>query len=133
MYVYTCIYIHIYIYIYINTYVYYIYQLLTLMDGLKARAHIVVMAATNRPNSIDPALRRFGRFDREVFVCSVLQRVFGVCCSVCCSVCYSLLQTLGSVASIATGAFIYVCVCIYICMYTYADICMNYVCVCIYV
>ena len=41
-------------------------QLLTLMDGLKARAHIVVMAATNRPNSIDPALRRFGRFDREV-------------------------------------------------------------------
>jgi len=36
------------------------------MDGLKARAHIVVMAATNRPNSIDPALRRFGRFDREV-------------------------------------------------------------------
>merc|ERR1712216_556307 len=41
-------------------------QLLTLMDGLKARAHVVVMAATNRPNSIDPALRRFGRFDREV-------------------------------------------------------------------
>lgn len=41
-------------------------QLLTLMDGLKSRAHIVVMAATNRPNSIDPALRRFGRFDREV-------------------------------------------------------------------
>lgn len=41
-------------------------QLLTLMDGLKQRAHVVVMAATNRPNSIDPALRRFGRFDREV-------------------------------------------------------------------
>ena len=41
-------------------------QLLTLMDGLKSRAHIIVMAATNRPNSIDPALRRFGRFDREV-------------------------------------------------------------------
>ncbi|EST06364.1 CDC48, N-terminal subdomain protein [Kalmanozyma brasiliensis GHG001] len=41
-------------------------QLLTLMDGLKARSNIVVMAATNRPNSIDPALRRFGRFDREV-------------------------------------------------------------------
>uniref|UniRef100_A0A6U4WZ82 Cell division cycle protein 48 n=1 Tax=Hemiselmis andersenii TaxID=464988 RepID=A0A6U4WZ82_HEMAN len=41
-------------------------QLLTLMDGLKSRAHIVVMAATNRPNSIDAALRRFGRFDREV-------------------------------------------------------------------
>ena len=35
-------------------------QLLTLMDGLKQRAHVVVMAATNRPNSIDAALRRFG-------------------------------------------------------------------------
>jgi transitional endoplasmic reticulum ATPase len=41
-------------------------QLLTLMDGIKARAHVIVMAATNRPNSIDPALRRFGRFDREI-------------------------------------------------------------------
>merc|ERR1719283_721027 len=41
-------------------------QLLTLMDGMKQRSHVIVMAATNRPNSIDPALRRFGRFDREV-------------------------------------------------------------------
>ncbi|XP_044972276.1 cell division control protein 48 homolog D-like [Hordeum vulgare subsp. vulgare] len=41
-------------------------QLLTLMDGMKARAHVIVMGATNRPNSIDPALRRFGRFDREI-------------------------------------------------------------------
>ena len=41
-------------------------QLLTLMDGLKQRSHVIVMAATNRPNSIDGALRRFGRFDREV-------------------------------------------------------------------
>ena len=41
-------------------------QLLTLMDGLKGRGHVVVIAATNRPNSIDPALRRFGRFDREL-------------------------------------------------------------------
>lgn len=41
-------------------------QLLTLMDGLKSRAHVVVIAATNRPNSVDPALRRFGRFDREL-------------------------------------------------------------------
>ncbi|KAH0686997.1 hypothetical protein KY284_017550 [Solanum tuberosum] len=41
-------------------------QLLTLMDGLKSRSHVVVMGATNRPNSIDPALRRFGRFDREI-------------------------------------------------------------------
>ncbi|KIH51196.1 ATPase, AAA family [Ancylostoma duodenale] len=39
-------------------------QLLTLMDGLKQRSHVVVIAATNRPNSIDAALRRFGRFDR---------------------------------------------------------------------
>ena len=31
------------------------------MDGLKQRAHVIVMAATNRPNSIDPALRRFGK------------------------------------------------------------------------
>lgn len=41
-------------------------QLLTLMDGLKSRAHVIVMGATNRPNSIDAALRRFGRFDREI-------------------------------------------------------------------
>uniref|UniRef100_A0AC35THN3 Vesicle-fusing ATPase n=1 Tax=Rhabditophanes sp. KR3021 TaxID=114890 RepID=A0AC35THN3_9BILA len=41
-------------------------QLLTLMDGIKQRNNVVVIAATNRPNSIDPALRRFGRFDREI-------------------------------------------------------------------
>lgn len=41
-------------------------QLLTLMDGLKARSHVIIIGATNRPNSIDPALRRFGRFDREI-------------------------------------------------------------------
>uniref|UniRef100_A0A914WCX9 vesicle-fusing ATPase n=1 Tax=Plectus sambesii TaxID=2011161 RepID=A0A914WCX9_9BILA len=41
-------------------------QLLTLMDGLKQRSHVVVIAATNRPNAIDGALRRFGRFDREI-------------------------------------------------------------------
>lgn len=41
-------------------------QLLTLMDGISARAQVVVIACTNRPNSIDPALRRFGRFDREI-------------------------------------------------------------------
>ena len=41
-------------------------QLLTLMDGLKSRAQVIVMAATNRPNTIDAALRRFGRFDREI-------------------------------------------------------------------
>ena len=41
-------------------------QLLTLMDGMKSRAHIIVMGATNRPNSVDAALRRFGRFDREI-------------------------------------------------------------------
>ena len=34
-------------------------QLLTLMDSLKQRSHVIVMAATNGPNSIDPALRRF--------------------------------------------------------------------------
>merc|ERR1712156_1385934 len=41
-------------------------QLLTLMDGLKQRSQTIVMAATNRPNSVDPALRRAGRFDREI-------------------------------------------------------------------
>ncbi|HEX54883.1 MAG TPA: AAA family ATPase, partial [Candidatus Altiarchaeales archaeon] len=41
-------------------------QLLTLMDGLKSRGQVVVIAATNRPDSIDPALRRPGRFDREI-------------------------------------------------------------------
>eukprot|EP00003_Mantamonas_plastica_P005748 TRINITY_DN1467_c0_g1_i1.p1 TRINITY_DN1467_c0_g1~~TRINITY_DN1467_c0_g1_i1.p1 ORF type:complete len:819 (-),score=356.79 TRINITY_DN1467_c0_g1_i1:101-2557(-) len=41
-------------------------QLLTLMDGLKSRAHVIVIGATNRPNQIDGALRRFGRFDREI-------------------------------------------------------------------
>jgi len=41
-------------------------QLLTLMDGLEARGNVVVIAATNRPNDIDPALRRPGRFDREI-------------------------------------------------------------------
>ena len=41
-------------------------QLLTMMDGLKSRGKVVVIGATNRPNSLDPALRRPGRFDREV-------------------------------------------------------------------
>ena len=43
-------------------------QLLTLMDGLEARANLVVIAATNRPEAIDEALRRPGRFDREIVV-----------------------------------------------------------------
>merc|ERR1711968_184924 len=41
-------------------------QLLTLMDGMKGRSQTVVIGATNRPNTIDAALRRFGRFDREL-------------------------------------------------------------------
>ncbi len=41
-------------------------QLLSLMDGLKARGQVIVIAATNIPNAIDPALRRPGRFDREI-------------------------------------------------------------------
>ncbi len=41
-------------------------QLLTLMDGLQARGKVVVIGATNRVNAIDPALRRHGRFDREI-------------------------------------------------------------------
>jgi len=41
-------------------------QLLTLMDGLETRGKVIVIGATNRPNAIDPALRRPGRFDREI-------------------------------------------------------------------
>ncbi len=41
-------------------------QLLTLMDGLKSRGQVVVIGATNRPDALDPALRRGGRFDREI-------------------------------------------------------------------
>ncbi len=41
-------------------------QLLTLMDGMGTRGHVIVVGATNRQNAIDPALRRPGRFDREV-------------------------------------------------------------------
>jgi transitional endoplasmic reticulum ATPase len=43
-------------------------QLLTLMDGLHARSHTVVIAATNRPDALDEALRRPGRFDREIVI-----------------------------------------------------------------
>ena len=41
-------------------------QLLTLMDGLKERGRVIVIGATNRPEAVDPALRRPGRFDREI-------------------------------------------------------------------
>jgi transitional endoplasmic reticulum ATPase len=41
-------------------------QLLTIMDGLEGRGKVVVIGATNRPNALDPALRRPGRFDREI-------------------------------------------------------------------
>ena len=43
-------------------------QLLTQMDGLKKRGKVIVIGATNRPNAIDPALRRPGRFDREISI-----------------------------------------------------------------
>jgi transitional endoplasmic reticulum ATPase len=43
-------------------------QLLGLMDGLKGRGKVIVIAATNLPNSMDPALRRPGRFDREITI-----------------------------------------------------------------
>lgn len=41
-------------------------QLLTLMDGIKKATNVIILGATNRPNSIDPALRRYGRFGREI-------------------------------------------------------------------
>ena len=43
-------------------------QLLTLLDGLEGRGNVVVIGATNRPDAIDPALRRPGRFDREIVI-----------------------------------------------------------------
>ncbi|KAK2642655.1 hypothetical protein Ddye_024418 [Dipteronia dyeriana] len=43
-------------------------QLLTLMDGLKSCSHVIVIGATNRPNSIDHALRRFGRLYKEIHI-----------------------------------------------------------------
>lgn len=43
-------------------------QLLALMDGLKSRGQVVVIGATNIPNALDPALRRPGRFDREIII-----------------------------------------------------------------
>ncbi len=43
-------------------------QLLTLLDGLKGRGQVIVIAATNMPDSLDPALRRPGRFDREIII-----------------------------------------------------------------
>jgi transitional endoplasmic reticulum ATPase len=43
-------------------------QLLALMDGLAQRKHVMVIAATNLPNALDPALRRPGRFDREIAI-----------------------------------------------------------------
>jgi transitional endoplasmic reticulum ATPase len=43
-------------------------QLLALMDGLSQRGHVIVLAATNIPNALDPALRRPGRFDREITI-----------------------------------------------------------------
>ncbi|MHA1836062.1 MAG: CDC48 family AAA ATPase, partial [Candidatus Odinarchaeia archaeon] len=43
-------------------------QLLALLDGLKGRGKVIVIGATNRPNALDPALRRPGRFDREIVI-----------------------------------------------------------------
>ncbi len=43
-------------------------QLLSLMDGLESRGNVIVIAATNRPDAVDPALRRPGRFDREIYI-----------------------------------------------------------------
>jgi len=43
-------------------------QLLTLMDGLSSRGRVIVIGATNRPDALDPALRRPGRFDREIYI-----------------------------------------------------------------
>ena len=57
-------------------------QLLTLMDGLKQRSHVIVMAATNRPNSIDTALRRFGNLSLDLFCTRFRTVVFQVALTV---------------------------------------------------
>lgn len=44
-------------------------QLLTLIDEITAQPNLVLVAATNRPNALDSAVRRAGRFDKEVFMC----------------------------------------------------------------
>lgn len=54
-------------------------QLLTLMDGLKQRTHVIVMAATNRPNSIDPALRRFGKDCPSTTFSLMFSKLFDLC------------------------------------------------------
>jgi len=54
-------------------------QLLTLMDGLLPTERVMVVAATNRPNVLEPALRRFGRFDREVRAETEVEVVVIVC------------------------------------------------------
>ncbi|KAK9853642.1 hypothetical protein WJX84_007609, partial [Apatococcus fuscideae] len=51
-----------------QTYASLVSTLLSLMDGLHDRGHVIVIGATNRPDSVDPALRRPGRFDREVYL-----------------------------------------------------------------
>ena len=62
--------------------------LLTCMDGMKGRSRVMVMAATNRPNAIDTALRRFGRFDKEVPACFLHCRFAAA--SLCDNVCLRL-------------------------------------------
>jgi len=55
-------------------------QLLTLMDGIKPTSNVVVIAATNRPNVIDPALRRFGRYVFYFVRILRLLRLMYFCC-----------------------------------------------------
>jgi len=61
-------------------------QLLTLMDGVKSRSQVIVLAATNRPNSIDPALRRIGLY-RLLFV-NLVEQDFSGTLQLYCKFCY---------------------------------------------
>ncbi|XP_060734464.1 spermatogenesis-associated protein 5-like protein 1 isoform X1 [Tachysurus vachellii] len=79
-------------------------QLLTLMDGICSNEGFVIIGATNRPDALDPALRRPGRFDREIVVgVPTLQQRYQVLQCVCRSVPLSTSVDLKSIAEMTSG------------------------------
>ncbi|KAF5880198.1 spermatogenesis-associated protein 5-like protein 1, partial [Clarias magur] len=79
-------------------------QLLTLMDGIGSDEGIIIIGATNRPDALDPALRRPGRFDREIVIgVPTLQQRYRILQCVCRSVPLSPCVDLRSVAEMTSG------------------------------